>query len=66
MLDNMRLFSMGFSWGGFESLIIPFDPTPNRAVTKWPYRGQAFRVHIGLEHVDDLIEDLEQGFKRLA
>jgi cystathionine beta-lyase len=66
MLDNMRLFSMGFSWGGFESLIIPFDPTPNRAVAKWPYKGQAFRVHIGLEHVDDLIEDLEQGFKRLG
>ncbi len=65
MLDNMQLCSMGFSWGGFETLLIPIDPRPVRAVSKWPYEGQAFRIHVGLEHVDDIIEDLEKGFERL-
>ncbi len=65
MLDNMQLCSMGFSWGGFETLLIPIDPRPVRAVSKWPYEGQAFRIHVGLEHVDDVIEDLEKGLARL-
>lgn len=66
MLDNLHLFHMGYSWGGFESLIIPFDPRPMRTTTTWPYKGQAFRIHIGLENVDDLIGDLEQGLSRLG
>lgn len=66
MLDNMQLCSMGFSWGGFETLLIPIDPRPVRAVSKWPYEGQAFRIHVGLEHVDDIIEDLERGLERLC
>jgi cystathionine beta-lyase len=65
MLDNMQICAMGFSWGGFETLLIPIDPRPVRAVSKWPYEGQAFRIHVGLEHVDDIIEDLEKGFERL-
>lgn len=65
MLDNMQLCAMGFSWGGFESLLIPIDPRPVRAVSRWPYEGQAFRIHVGLEHVDDIIEDLEKGLSRL-
>jgi cystathionine beta-lyase len=65
MLDNMQLCAMGFSWGGFESLLIPIDPRPVRAASKWPYEGQAFRIHVGLEHVDDIIEDLEKGLSRL-
>jgi len=63
MLDDMQLFAMGFSWGGFESLIVPFKPV--RTATKWQANGQALRLQIGLEHPDDLIADLEQGFKRL-
>jgi cysteine-S-conjugate beta-lyase len=63
MLDDMQLFAMGYSWGGFESLIIPFAPV--RSATKWQAAGQALRLQIGLEHPDDLIADLEQGFKRL-
>jgi cysteine-S-conjugate beta-lyase len=63
MLDNMELFSMGFSWGGFESLVVPF--TPHRTATTWHANGPALRLHIGLEHPDDLIADLDKGFARL-
>jgi cystathionine beta-lyase len=66
MLDNLELFHLGYSWGGFESLIIPFDPRPMRTATPWPYRGQAFRLHVGLENVEDLIADLQRGLERLA
>lgn len=63
MLDNMQLFSMGYSWGGFESLIVPF--TPHRTATTWQSEGPCLRLHIGLEHTDDLIADLTYGFARL-
>jgi cysteine-S-conjugate beta-lyase len=63
MLDDMTLFSMGFSWGGFESLIVPFKP--HRTATNWRLEGQCLRLHIGLESPDDLIDDLKQGFDRL-
>lgn len=63
MLDNMQLFSMGYSWGGFESLIVPF--TPHRTATTWQSEGPCLRLHIGLEHTDDLIADLTDGFARL-
>jgi cystathionine beta-lyase len=53
---------MGCSWGGFESLIIPFDCTDCRTATKWNPGGPTLRLHIGLEHVDDLKADLECGF----
>ena len=65
MLDNLQYFGMGYSWGGYESLIIPFNPKKIRTATQWPYNGQALRIHIGLENPDDLIRDLEQGLKRL-
>ena len=64
MLDGMELFSMGFSWGGFESLIVPFKPI--RTATTWQADGPALRIHVGLEHPDDLIRDLEAGFARAA
>lgn len=66
MLDNLKLFHMGYSWGGFESLIIPFDPRPFRTASKWTHTGQAFRLHVGLENVEDLIADLQKGFERLS
>jgi cysteine-S-conjugate beta-lyase len=65
MLDNMRLFKMGFSWGGFESLIIPFDPSSYRTATRWTEPGPALRLHIGLEDIDDLKADLSDGLARL-
>ncbi len=65
MLDGLKLFGMGFSWGGYESLVIPFDPTSYRTATRWQAEGPALRFHIGLEDVADLKEDLAAGFARL-
>jgi cystathionine beta-lyase len=65
MLDGLELFGMGYSWGGFESLIIPFNPKRYRTATDWTAEGQALRLHIGLDDVGDLIADLEAGFERL-
>jgi cystathionine beta-lyase len=66
MLDGLKLFGMGFSWGGYESLVIPFDPTSYRTATRWQAEGPALRFHIGLEDVEDLKADLEAGFARLV
>ena len=62
LLDTLKLFGMGFSWGGFESLAIPFDCAPYRTATRWAPGGPALRLHIGLENVEDLKADLERGF----
>jgi len=56
---------MGFSWGGFESLVIPFDCAGYRTATQWAPGGPALRFHIGLEDVADLQADLDAGFARL-
>ena len=63
LLDTVKLFGMGYSWGGFESLVIPFDCAPYRTATKWAPEGPTLRLHIGLENVDDLKCDLERGFE---
>jgi cysteine-S-conjugate beta-lyase len=65
MLDGLGLFGMGFSWGGFESLVIPFDCTTYRTATTWKPVGPTLRFHIGLEDTDDLKRDLDAGFARL-
>ena len=65
MLDGMELFGMGYSWGGFESLILPVHPAGVRTATKWQAEGPLIRFHAGLEDVDDLIKDLDRGFARL-
>jgi cystathionine beta-lyase len=62
MLDTVKLFGMGYSWGGFESLVIPFDCDTYRTATKWSPGGPTLRLHIGLENVDDLKADLDRGF----
>jgi cystathionine beta-lyase len=64
-LDHLKLFGMGYSWGGFESLVIPFDPTSYRTATKWTDAGPALRFHIGLDDVGDLKADLAAGFERM-
>ncbi len=64
-VDDLELFGMGYSWGGYESLILPFDPRPYRTATSWTEPGQAVRIHIGLEDTADLKRDLEAGFARL-
>jgi cystathionine beta-lyase len=65
-LNTLNLFGMGASWGGFESLAIPFDCTSVRTATKWAPGGPTVRLHIGLEDVGDLIADLEHGFAAMA
>ncbi len=65
MLDGLRLFRMGWSWGGFESLIIPAHPERSRTATRWEAKGPYLRLHVGLEDAQDLIADLEAGFDRL-
>jgi len=65
-LNELTLFGMGASWGGFESLAIPFDCAAIRTATKWAPGGPTVRIHIGLEDTDDLIGDLERGFAALA
>jgi cystathionine beta-lyase len=61
-VDALNHFGIGVSWGGYESLVIPFTPGKSHVGRRWPYVGLALRLHIGLEDVDDLIEDLENGF----
>ena len=56
---------MGYSWGGYESLVIIFDCSDYRTATTWAPGGPALRFHIGLEDVGDLIADLERGFAAL-
>jgi len=63
MLDGLALFGMGYSWGGYESLIAPVKI--RRFRPDWPEDTWAMRIHAGLEHPDDLIADLDAGFARL-
>jgi len=63
LLNSVKLFGMGYSWGGFESLAIPFDCASYRTATKWTPGGPALRLHIGLENVEDLKADLARGFE---
>jgi len=65
-LDALELFGIGASWGGYESLAVPFDCTAVRSATRWQPGGPTVRFHIGLEAVEDLIADLERGFAALA
>jgi cystathionine beta-lyase len=65
-VNELRLFGIGPSWGGFESLAIPFNCSKVRTATRWAPGGPTVRLHIGLEDVDDLIGDLERGFAAVA
>ena len=65
-VNTLELFGIGASWGGYESLAIPFDCTPLRTATHWEPGGPTVRFHIGLEAVEDLTADLERGFAALA
>jgi cystathionine beta-lyase len=66
LLDGMRHFKMGYSWGGFESLILANCHVGRlRTATQWTHQYPLIRLHIGLEDVDDLIDDLKAGFARL-
>ena len=65
MFDNMELFAMGYSWGGFESLMTPCKLQKERITGLDQLQNNIIRLHIGLEDISDLISDLESGFNRL-
>ena len=65
MVDSLQLFGIGASWGGYESLVLPTTGTIRRSEGTGVFEGEMARFHIGLENVDDLIEDLEQGLAAL-
>lgn len=65
LFDHFNLFAMGLSWGGYESLMVPFTPYRTSPSAR-KFTGQALRLSIGLEDADDLITDLEAGFARMA
>ncbi|HSV47572.1 MAG TPA: cystathionine beta-lyase [Ramlibacter sp.] len=64
-VDALVHFGIGVSWGGYESLAIPFTPGASHTGARWPYEGLALRVHVGLEDPQDLIDDLAQGLQAL-
>ena len=71
-IDALTLFGIGYSWGGYESLVIPFDPARARSATSWPPAGWdgddrlGIRLSVGLEDEGDLTADLERGFAAMA
>jgi len=65
MLDGLQLFGIGYSWGGFGSLVLPFEVEKYRTATRWTPGGPALRFHIGFEDLEDLEADLDAGFARL-
>ena len=61
LIDRLEHFGIGYSWGGYESLVLPVDPDSLRTATRQRWEGPIVRLHIGLEDVDDLIADLASG-----
>jgi len=66
MLNGLELFGLGYSWGGFESLVIPCDAQLAQRTCQKPYGGPVLRLHVGLEDVEDLKADLRRGLDRLS
>ena len=64
MMNSLRLFGIGYSWGGFESLLLPVDLSAARSASPWSEPGQLMRIYIGLEDPSDLQEDLQNGLER--
>jgi cysteine-S-conjugate beta-lyase len=62
LVESLELFGLGASWGGYESLLIPFDCTNYRTATAWAPGGPTLRISVGLEDLDDLKADLDKGF----
>jgi len=71
-IDALSLFGIGYSWGGYESLVVPVDPAPYRSATPWPpahmdpANRYGVRLSVGLEDPADLIADLAQAFDAMA
>jgi cysteine-S-conjugate beta-lyase len=65
MIDHMTLFGLGYSWGGYESLILPVHQDIIRVAREKRHKGPLLRLSIGLENIDDLRDDLAAGFERM-
>ena len=65
-VDGLKVFTMGYSWGGYESLCLPARPGRMRTAVPWTREGNLFRLHIGLEGVEDLRADLAAAIERYA
>ena len=65
-VETLKFFKMGYSWGGYESLLIPLKAEKIRSAVKWQPEGSGFRIFCGLENLDDLKADLEAAFKTIA
>ena len=65
-VDGLKLFGIGSSWGGYESLVTAPNIAPLRTATQWRDEGPAIRLHIGLEDTDDLIADVTQALAKMA
>ncbi len=65
LMESLEFFGIGYSWGGYESLVMSYDPATLRTATSWDAPGPTLRFHAGLEDVSDLLADLEQGFAKL-
>jgi cystathionine beta-lyase len=61
LIESLELFGIGYSWGGYESLVVPVDPEKLRTATRWEAEGPVVRLNIGLEDPEDLIADLDRG-----
>jgi cysteine-S-conjugate beta-lyase len=64
-LNSLALFGMGYSWGGFESLIVHFNAATYRSATPFDPGGPCFRLQVGLEDLEDLKADLDQAFSAM-
>lgn len=65
LFDGLSLIGMGSSWGGFETLMVPTNPTINRTATQWAPQGQTMRIHVGLEDPEDIVQEIRAGFDRM-
>ncbi|RJS93829.1 cystathionine beta-lyase [Salinisphaera sp. Q1T1-3] len=64
LIDGLSFYGLGASWGGYESLVLPVDPTHSRSAVAWQADGPLLRIHAGLEDIDDLIDDMAAGLAR--
>jgi len=64
--ESLELFSIGWSWGGAHSLVVPYDIASMRTAAQWPHRGTLVRFYIGLEEEADLRADMERSLSTLA
>lgn len=64
MIEDLKLFGLGHSWGGVESLLVPIDPSGYRSAESWRASGALLRIHAGLENIDDLKSDLSRAFDK--